>query len=98
MHITRENPRARGLIMAAVWTFVAAIAIWHAFAMRDYVAVLDRVGRPASAAATPLVRPLPSTFADAQAWLRFALADQTGGPWQVRHTDIDNAPAGREVY
>jgi tetratricopeptide (TPR) repeat protein len=98
MHITREGPRARWLIMGATWAFVAVLALWHTAVMRDYVGLLDQVGRPAVPADLPMVRPLPGSFADAQAWVRYALACQEGAPWQVRHTTIDNAPQGREVH
>jgi len=30
--------------------------------------------------------------------VRSALAGQEGTHWQIRHTDIDNAPFGREVH
>jgi hypothetical protein len=84
--------------MMGVWLFVAALAGWHTSAMRDYVALLDQVNRPAYEHAAPLERPLPGSFADAQAWVRYALALQETGRWQLRFTDMDNAPKGREMH
>jgi tetratricopeptide (TPR) repeat protein len=88
----------RWLILAAAWAMVAVLAIWHTAAMRDYVALLDSVGRNTPENATPLRRPAPAAFSDSHTWLRYALATQEGGPWQVRFTDIDNAPRGREMH
>ena len=98
MRLTQESPRARWLIMLAAWALVAALVIWHTRATRDYIAVLDGAGLRGGTATTPLRRPCPSNFADGQTWVRYALALQEGAPWQVRFTDIDNAPAGREVH
>jgi tetratricopeptide (TPR) repeat protein len=66
--------------------------------MRDFFDLLDRAGQRSPAVTSPLSRPCPSNYADAQMWLRYALALQEGAPWQVRHTDLDNAPDGREVH
>src|SRR3954468_3964343 len=96
MVLTRESPRIRWAIMGATWILVALLAAWHSRATKDYVALLDSVGHPAQA--TPLQRPLPGSFSDAQTWVRFALSLQEGGGWQLRHTDIDNAPYGRDVH
>src|SRR4051812_27797688 len=98
MQISRESPRARWLIMAAVWLGVGGVALWHTLAMRDYVELLKRVGRPGVTYDTPFVRPLPGNFADAQAWVRFAVGAQEKGEWRVRLSDIDNAPTGRENH
>ena len=98
MRLTHESPRVRWLILLGVWTLVAFVAGWHALVMRDYVALLDRTGRRSPPAETPLRRPLPTNFMDAQAWVRHALALEEGAPWQVRFTDTDNAPAGRKVH
>ena len=98
MRLTQESPRTRWLIMLGAWALVAALVLWHTRATRDYIAVLDGAGLRGGTATTPLRRPCPSNFADAQTWLRYALALQEGAPWQVRFTDIDNAPAGREVH
>jgi tetratricopeptide (TPR) repeat protein len=98
MEVTRESPPVRWLILAVVWAFVTTLAVWHTQAMRGYVGLLDKVGTPAAADATPLRRPLPTSFADAQAWVRYALACDETGAWQLRYTDIDNAPRGRELH
>ena len=98
MEVTRESWPRRWLVMVAVWGFIAAVAVWHATVMRDYLGMLDRIGQPAAAQATPLSRLVPGNYSDAQTWTRFALASQESGAWQVRYTTIDNAPKGREVH
>lgn len=98
MELTRESARRRWLIMASIWAAVATISFWHTEVMRDYVALLDGIGQPAAAHATPLGRPVPGSFVDGQNWMRYALAAQASGQWQVRFTHADNAPNGREVH
>src|SRR3954463_10999799 len=82
MEFTRETTRARWLILFATWVFVATLALWHTFAMRDYIAVLDNLGRGAAATGTPLRRPSPGAFSDSHTWVRYALACHEGAPWQ----------------
>jgi hypothetical protein len=95
--LSDERVGARWIILSCVWLVVLALALADTFAMRDYVAMLDDSGTlPADV--LPLHRPVPAPYADAQTWTRLALASDTSGAWQIRHTDIDNAPAGREVH
>ncbi|MEY2878815.1 MAG: hypothetical protein RLZZ15_1195 [Verrucomicrobiota bacterium] len=98
MRLTHESPRVRWLVLLAAWALVAGLGAWHMAVMRDYVASLEGVVPRATAAATPLQRPLPSNYADAMMWTRYALALQEGAPARVRTTEIDNAPGGREVH
>lgn len=98
MLFTRESRRARWSIMIAVWAFVAGLALWHTLVTREYVAMLNGLGRNGANAETPLRRIAPGAFVDSHAWVRYALACQEGAPWQVRFTDTDNAPQGREVH
>lgn len=87
----------RWLILVCTWVLLACLATMDTRAVRDYVAMLDDSGTlpPDS---LPLKRSLPTEYSDAHTWVRYALAVQEGAPWQVRSTDIDNAPAGREVH
>jgi tetratricopeptide (TPR) repeat protein len=95
--LSDERPAVRWIILGCVWLLVLALALADTIAVRDYVALLDDSGTlPADS--LPLQRPLPAPYADAQTWTRLALAADTNGTWQVRHTDIDNAPAGRDVH
>jgi tetratricopeptide (TPR) repeat protein len=98
MVLTREGPLVRWLILAAAWAFVTVLANWHSSTMRDYVALLDAAGSSTPENTTPLRRPIPGAFSDSHAWVRYALAAQEGGPWQLRSTDTDNAPRGRELH
>jgi hypothetical protein len=97
VRLTNESRRTRWLILTCAWTVIAWLATIDTLAVRDYVALLDDSGTIA-ADSLPLRRPLPADYADAQSWVRFALSIEEGGPSQVRHTDIDNAPTGREVH
>lgn len=97
VRLSDERPAARWIILVAVWLVVAALGFADALATRDYVALLDDSGMlPADA--LPLHRPVPAPYADAQTWTRLALAVDTTGGWQVRHTNIDDAPTGRDVH
>lgn len=76
---------------------VAWFAARDAFAVRDYIALLDESGTLAPDS-LPLRRSVPSAYADTRTWVRYALAIDEGGPWRVRRTEDDNAPRGREVH
>lgn len=94
-----EPPRTRWLWLAAAWSIVAVLAVLHSIAVRDYVTLLDSMGRQGGAAvATPLSRPCPTMFADTQMWVRHALTLVETDAWRIRYTDTDNAPFGREVH
>jgi hypothetical protein len=47
---------------------------------------------------TPLRHIVPSRSADAQMWVRHAIAGKASGEGRVRFTRDDNAPQGREVH
>lgn len=99
MELTRETPRTRWLIMAAVWALLAVMVILHTRGAEDYIGLLDQLGRRgATELKTPLQRTMPTIYADAQAWTRHALALLETDAWRIRHTDIDNAPEGRPVH
>lgn len=85
--------------MLATWFVAAFLILAHTAAVRDYIALLDGLGRPASGEIrTPLKQVIPARYADAQMWVRHALAAREAGELRVRRTSIDNAPAGREVH
>lgn len=97
METPPEHPRSRRLWLAAAWIAVAIVVVFHSAAVRDYVVLLDSMGR-AGGAATPLSRPCPTVFADTQMWVRHALTLVETDAWRIRYTDTDNAPFGREVH
>jgi tetratricopeptide (TPR) repeat protein len=83
--------------LSCVWALIAWLAVLDALAVRDYVALLDDSGR-SPPDALPLRRSAPADYADAQTWVRYALQLHESRSWQLRHTDIDNAPHGRNVH
>jgi tetratricopeptide (TPR) repeat protein len=85
--------------MLATWMVCGSAVLLHTTAVRDYIAVLDRLGlRDAPAPSTPLRQVIPARYADAQLWVRHALAAAETGDRRVRFTRADNAPPGREVH
>lgn len=99
MQLSNESPRQRWLIMAAVWVVLTTLVVWHALNTREYLDVVGGLGlRGAAAPSTPLKQAFPAFAADAQTWVRHALTLLEGDQMRLRHTDIDNAPYGREVH
>ncbi|MDO8543087.1 MAG: hypothetical protein Q7S40_21855 [Opitutaceae bacterium] len=99
MELTHENRRTRWLWLVGAWMLLAAIVAVHSVQVRDYIALLDSMGRTGGAVpATPLQRPCPTMFADVQTWVRHALTLLETDAWRIRYTAIDNAPWGREVH
>lgn len=98
MILTRESRRTWWLVMVGAWALAAGLATWHTLAFRDYVGLLDRAAPRQPPVTTPMQHIVPTNYADAQTWVRYALSFEAGSPWQVRFTPNDNAPAGREVH
>ena len=84
--------------MLGAWALAAGLATWHTLAFRDYVGLLDRAAPRVPPVTTPMQHIVPTNYADAQTWVRYALTFDAGAPWQVRFTPNDNAPAGRAVH
>jgi hypothetical protein len=85
------------IVLACVWLLLGLLAVYETVGVRDYVALLDD-SSTLPTDSLPLRRSVPNEFADAHTWTRYAIAVEAGAPWQVRWTDIDNAPTGREVH
>ena len=99
MLLTSESPRARWAILLGVWALCAALVLLHTAAVRDYVALLDAAGtRQGAEVQTPLRQVIPARHADAQTWVRHAIAADEANAARVRFTTTDNAPLGREVH
>ncbi len=98
MSPTPATPRPRWLVLLVVWAGCLLLLGGHAAALRDYVALLDGLGRRGDEAATPPQQFVPARHADAQMWVRHTLAARAAGTARVRYTDTDNAPTGREVH
>lgn len=90
-----QHGRSRWAVLALAWIVIAALALVDAFAVRSYLSMLDESALlPADR--LPLTHVTPSEYADTRTWVRFAL--DSSGQLRIRHTHIDNAPAGREVH
>ncbi len=99
MQLSNESYRTRWLILVSAWTLAAVLLFAEARLMRRYIDVVDQLGlRGATVATTPLKEGYPAFAADAQTWVRHALALLEGNQVQLRWTTIDNAPYGREVH
>ena len=98
MILTRESRRTWWLVMIGAWVLAAVLATLHAFAMRDYVGLIDRAAARVPPITTPLRHIIPTNYADAQNWVRYALTFDGEAPSRVRYTYNDNAPDGREVH
>src|SRR5471032_3003397 len=99
MQLSNETYKTRWMVLVVTWAVVAWSLYAQAFIVRDYLAIVSQLGlRGAAEASTPLKQPYPAFAADAQTWVRHALALEEGKDIQLRHTDIDNAPDGREVH
>lgn len=99
MYLTQESRNARWVGLIGLWIVLGLLIGLHAEAFRDYIRFLDTIGlEGAKAATTPLKRSCPTMYADAQMWVRHALALAGGAGPQLRYTMVDNAPFGREVH
>jgi hypothetical protein len=85
--------------LALAWALAALILLHDARNVRDYLELSSALGlRGEVRVATPLSQTYPAFAADAQTWVRHALSLSEGNALRLRHTDIDNAPFGREVH
>lgn len=109
MHHAPDASPQRCLGLILVWLLIAGLLFVHALSFREYVGRIDQLAfagagtlrqDPArrAGADTPLQHVVPTSFSDAQMWVRHALALADGAGPQLRWTDTDNAPYGREVH
>ena len=80
------------------WLLAVGFVVWHAGAMEGYLARVTATRFTDAPVTTPLTCVPQSIAADGQVWIRHALALAESGAWRLRSTDLDNAPAGREIY
>jgi hypothetical protein len=95
LRLSEERPTIRWAVLAVVWLLIAALVVTETFAVRDYIALLDDSGNLPTTS-IPMHRTLAAQYSDVQQWTRLAL--EHDGGWQVRFTQLDNAPNGREVH
>jgi len=99
MKLSHETPALRWAVLIPTWLVLGALIFGHAWYMDKYLGVAAGLGlRGAPEASTPLRAAYPGFAADAQTWVRHALSLLEGDQIRLRRTDIDNAPAGREVH
>ena len=85
--------------LALTWALVALVLFHDTRAVRDYLASATALGlRGEKNVSTPFAQAFPAYAPDAQVWIRHSLALLEGEGPQLRHTNIDNAPMGREVH
>lgn len=82
-----------------VIALILALAAAHAWFTDRHVQLVTSLGRADVKVSTPYRQIRPDFTVDGHMWIRYAVALWRGqeGP-QLRHTDIDNAPVGREVH
>ncbi|HEY9227617.1 MAG TPA: hypothetical protein VIP11_13260, partial [Gemmatimonadaceae bacterium] len=85
------------LILPACWLIILAVATADVLATRDYVAMLDE-SSTLPADSLPFQRDSPAEYGDTRTWVRYAVSLGGTTQWQLRRTDIDNAPFGRDVH
>lgn len=99
MQLSRESYRIRWFVLVAVWSAAVFALTTQTKMVADYLDLAGRLGlRGAAAPATPMQAAYPAFAADGQVWVRHALALLHDDQMRLRHTQIDNAPDGREVH
>lgn len=99
MGLTQESRQTRWRTLVIAWTIVVALLVPHMLAVRDHLSYVGSLGlRGQPQATTPFTMPYPDGDVDAQEWVQHAYDLLNGHALQLRHTDIDNAPMGREVH
>lgn len=98
MQLTQESYRTRWLVLVLVWSVVGAVLWQQARLVDQYLNIAGGLGTRTPATVTPLRQIYPAFAADAQMWVRHALSLTEGNGPQLRFTNIDNAPDGREVH
>lgn len=99
MRLSHESRRTTWITLVALW-FVSAVYLGVQTKLVDgYLDLAGNFGlRGKAAAETPLRAAYPVFAADAQTWVRHAINLAEGDSLRLRHTAMDNAPAGREVH
>ena len=98
MRLSNETGTARAWIMGAALAVAALLVFSHVHAMRQYLAIASGMGLRGQMPSTPLTQVYPAFAADAQTWVRHAVALTEEKTLRLRYTTIDNAPDGRPVH
>ena len=99
MRLSFESDRSRWALLAGTWLAVAFLLVVHMLQARLYLENVGKLGlRGQSTTSTPLSAAYPAFAADAQTWVRHALALSEGDAVRLRRTSIDNGLDGREVH
>jgi tetratricopeptide (TPR) repeat protein len=98
MQLSSESYRVRWFILVITWILAALFMVGHTLLVREYLKLETDLGARPVMAPTPLNQMYPAFGADAEVWVRHALALIEGQDVRLRYTTIDNAPLGREVH
>lgn len=94
-----ETPSWRRRFVFLAVLGVSLLAFAHTWLVDTHLTFATSVHRADHPIRTPLQRVRPEFTADVNMWIRYALTALEGKEgWRVRHTDVDNAPKGREVH
>jgi tetratricopeptide (TPR) repeat protein len=98
MRLSWEHARIRWSIMGGVWLLVALFLAVHTATIAEHLEAVAHRAKRNGAPPTPMSAAyLPGTV-DGVVWVRHARSLLDGHGPQLRHTDIDNAPGGRDVH
>lgn len=99
MRLSHESRRTTWITLGALWLVSAVYLGVQTKLVDGYLDLAGNFGlRGKAAAETPLRAAYPVFAADAQTWVRHAINLAEGDSLRLRHTAMDNAPAGREVH
>jgi len=99
VQLSSETAPERWRRLVCCWLLVLGILGMHNVAVQRYLAISGGMGlRGIQEPKTPLQQTSLSFATDAQTWIRHAIALGEGDQVRLRHTDIDNAPEGRDVH
>lgn len=97
--LTVEPAPWRRRLLLVVLAGLGLLVFAHTWLMDRHLTFVSGVHRADHPIATPLQRVRPGYTADVNMWIRHALSFLEGKEGvRIRHTDVDNAPHGREVH
>src|SRR4051812_43774290 len=84
MQLSRESYRVRWIVLVTLWALAGTALCLHTRLVDDYLEIVGHLGlRGAPTFETPLTRAYPAFAADAQMWVRHALALLEGNDLQL---------------
>lgn len=86
-----------GAILITTWVLLAVAVVTTTVSIKEHLQQVSALDETARSADLPTSVYVPGNI-DGRAWFRHAEAVLDGKAFRIRHTDIDNAPAGRDVH